>query len=136
MNILSQLNSQPATLTEEQQVILREIQWQLSLCTLALPEKDSAKAEINRSGEEGIALKMLTGNGYASLFLPFCLYKDGFMHPSGEINRRSGGRSEMPDALRLAAAVLEQLDALSEETLSNGPRSQWIQRQIELNDWE
>jgi hypothetical protein len=136
LNISHFINPQLVTLTEEQQVILKEIQWQLSLCNLALSKEDSVKAEIRANGEEGIALKMLTDDGYASLFLPFHLYRDGFMHPSGEINRRSGSRAEMPYALRVAADVLEQLASLSEEALVNGPRSQWVQRQIELNDWD
>jgi hypothetical protein len=136
MDISHMFAPQPVTLTEEQQIALSEMQWQLSLCSLDLSQRVRAEAEIKPNGEEGIAVKVLTLDDYASLFIPFALYNDGFMHPSGSINWHSGDRASMVTALRLAAAVMEQLDSLSEETLAQGPRSKWVQRQIELNDWD
>jgi len=136
MDISHMFAPQPVTLTKEQQITLSEIEWQLSLCSLELPQRIRVEAKIKPNGEEGIAVKVFTDDDYASVFLPCSLYNDGFIHPSGIIYWASGDRTTMVTALRLAAQVLEGLDSLSEETLAQGPRSKWVQRQIELNDWE
>jgi hypothetical protein len=141
MDLSSQINPKPVELTEEQRIILEEMQWQLGLCSLEpsghalIPTlADRVEAKINHHGEEGIAVTVYTDRGNASLFLPFSLYNDGFIHPSGHVDSGGGKRFAMAKALRLAADLMEQLDALDEETLSNGPRSQWLQRQAELMD--
>jgi hypothetical protein len=141
MNISSFINPQSVELTEEQQVILDEIKWQLSLCLLD-PSDFAALRECNieavndPEAHYGVAIRASIGRGFASIFLPMGLYKDGFIHPTGAVDYRSGGRAAMIPVLKLAAQVMEGLHALSEETLAYGPRSKWEQRQIELNDWD
>jgi hypothetical protein len=134
MDISHMFDLKPVTLTEEQQITLSEIEWQLSLCSLDLSQRIRVEAKIKPNGEEGIAVKVFTDEDYASVFLPCSRYNDGFIHPSGIIYWATGDRTTMVAALRLAAQVLEGLDSLSDETLSQGPRSKWVQRQIELCD--
>jgi hypothetical protein len=137
LNITHFINPQPVTLTEEQQVILSEIEWQLSLCSFDFSGDFSSIEAVNDPGAHcGVAIRVSTDRDSASIFLPMGLYKDGFIHSTGVIEYRSGGRAAMIPALKLATQVMEALHALSEETLANGPRSKWEQRQIELGGWE